>query len=613
MKIDVIIQQVLDNPYSAFFYTPSYYSKSSSYLFSNPKEIIPIYNKNDLHNSLPLVDSYLEKGLRGYCLIEYEAGYLMEEKLEKLLAAKEQKLMQFFFFEEKNITKIKSVFIEFGEIEPKSFSVSDFKLKTTQSKFFNDIKKIKQYIEEGDTYQVNYAVKSEFNFTGSYASLFKNLLFNQSANYSAFINNENNYIISLSPELFIQIDKKRIKTKPMKGTLNRTKNIKSDSLKEYELRNSKKNMAENVMIVDLLRNDLGKFCKYGSVKVDELYGIETYESLFQMVSTVRGRLVNGTSLGEMIKYIFPCGSITGAPKIRTMDIIHELEADRRGIYTGAIGMIGKEESVLNVAIRTIKIEKETGVGEMGLGSGIVWDSEPEKEYSETLLKGDFITAPLKQFELIETMLLDDGQIFLFEDHLERLRSAAKFFLFNINEDKITKSLFKKIDKKYSKGKYKIRLTLNKWGKVKYTFNFITLVPDVVKIIISDKTVDSENKFQYFKTTNRELYTSELSKYNRAGYFEVIFFNEKDELAEGCTTNIFIKKNDVWLTPPISSGILPGIYRNHFMYSKKDVKETIITINDLLHADEVMLVNSVIGEVKVASLYYENEFVEYKQH
>jgi para-aminobenzoate synthetase/4-amino-4-deoxychorismate lyase len=202
MKIDVIIQQVLDNPYSAFFYTPSYYSKSSSYLFSNPKEIIPIYNKNDLHNSLPLVDSYLEKGLRGYCLIEYEAGYLMEEKLEKLLAAKEQKLMQFFFFEEKNITKIKSVFIEFGEIEPKSFSVSDFKLKTTQSKFFNDIKKIKQYIEEGDTYQVNYAVKSEFNFTGSYASLFKNLLFNQSANYSAFINNENNYIISLSPELY---------------------------------------------------------------------------------------------------------------------------------------------------------------------------------------------------------------------------------------------------------------------------------------------------------------------------------------------------------------------------------------------------------------------------
>jgi para-aminobenzoate synthetase/4-amino-4-deoxychorismate lyase len=611
MKIDDIIQQVLDNPYSAFFYTPSYYSKSSSYLFSNPKEIIPIYNKNDLNNSLPLVDDYLEKGLRGYCLIEYEAGYLMEEKLEKLLPEKEQKLMQFFFFEEKDITKIKSVFVEFDATEQNVYTVSDFKLKTSQSKFFNDVQRIKKYIEEGDTYQVNYTIKSEFNFSGSYSSLFNNLVFNQSANYSAFINNENNIIVSLSPELFIHVDNKKIVTKPMKGTLSRTKNIKSDSLKEYELRNSQKNMAENVMIVDLLRNDLGKFCKYGSVKVDELYGIETYESLFQMVSTVQGRLVNGTSLGEMIKYIFPCGSITGAPKIRTMEIIKELEGDRRGIYTGAIGMISKKESVLNVAIRTIKIEKETGIGEMGLGSGIVWDSEPEKEYTETLLKGDFITAPLKEFEIFETMLLDDGEIFLFDDHMERLKSAAKFFLFKINENKITKTLFKKIDKKYSKGKYKVRVTLNKWGKETYNFTFVNLIPDVVKIIISDKTVDSENKFQYFKTTIRGLYISELTKYNRAGYFEVIFFNEKDELAEGCTTNIFIKKNDVWLTPPISSGILPGIYRNHFMYSQKDVKETIITINDLLHADEIMLVNSVIGEVKVDSLYYENEFIEYK--
>ena len=176
-----------------------------------------------------------------------------------------------------------------------------------------------------------------------------------------------------------------------------------------------------------------------------------------------------------------------------------------------------------------------------MAAGLYGTANLKKNIMKLFFKGDFITAPLKQFELIETMLLDNGQIFLFEDHIERLKSAAKFFLFNINEDKITKSLFKKIDKKYSNGKYKIRLTLNKWGKVTYTFNFVTLIPDVVKIIISDKTIYSENKFQYFKTTNRELYNSELTKYNRAGYFEVIFFNEKDELAEGCTTNIFIKK------------------------------------------------------------------------
>ncbi len=178
------------------------------------------------------------------------------------------------------------------------------------------------------------------------------------------------------------------------------------------------------------------------------------------------------------------------------------------------------------------------------------------------------------------------------------------------ENKITKSLFKEVEINYSVGKYKVRLTLNKWGRVKIDFSSIAPIPESVKIIISDKSIDSENKFQYFKTTNRERYNSELTKYNRAGYVEVIFFNEKEELAEGCTTNIFVKKNDVWLTPPITSGILPGIYRNQFINTQKDVKETIITLNDLLNADEVMLANSVRGEVKVDTLYYANEYVEY---
>ena len=611
MNFDSIIQRILDNPYSAFFYTPSYYKKSNSFIFTDPKEIIPIYNRNDLSNSLRLVDSYLGKGLRGYCLIEYEAGYLMEEKLEKLLPADERRLLQFFFFDEKNIIKIKSSNIAFSEIDPNSYKVSGFKPKTRRNRFYNDIKKIKRYIEEGDTYQVNYTIKSEFNFTGSYASLFKNLLFNQSAKYSAFINYGQEFIISLSPELFFRVTKNSIVTKPMKGTLHRSKEIKSDSLKAYELKSSEKNRAENVMIVDLLRNDLGKFCKYSSVNVSELYGIETYESLRQMVSTVNGKLISAVKLSEIIKKIFPCGSITGAPKIRTMEIINELEADTRGIYTGAIGIIGKKESVFNVAIRTIKIEKESGKGEMGLGSGIVWDSEPVKEYSETLLKSEFITTPLKPFELIESMLLDNGEIFLFEDHIKRLKSSAEFFLFNINEKKLTKSLFKKIEENYSEGKYKVRITLNKWGSVKYDITYKTLIPDFVKIIISEKSINSDNKFQYFKTTNRGLYNSELAKYNRAGFFEVLFFNEKKELAEGSTTNIFIKKNNVWLTPPVTSGVLPGIYRNHFLSTQQDAKETVITINDLLNADEVILTNSVRGEVKVDSLHYADEYIEYK--
>ena len=189
MYFDDIIKQVSDNLYSALFYTPSFYAKSSSYIFLNPSEIIPVYEKPDLDVSLKLIDKYLKKDLYGYCLIEYEAGYLLEDKLEKFLPENRRKLMQFFFFDKENIKKIKSDIIYFGKINDDAYSVSDFRLNTTQANYINNIKRIKEYIAAGDTYQVNYTVKGKFNFSGSFSDFFKNLLFNQSAKYSTFINN----------------------------------------------------------------------------------------------------------------------------------------------------------------------------------------------------------------------------------------------------------------------------------------------------------------------------------------------------------------------------------------------------------------------------------------
>jgi para-aminobenzoate synthetase/4-amino-4-deoxychorismate lyase len=610
MNFDDIIKQISDNPYSAFFYTPSIYSKSSSYVFMEPKEIIPVYNKNDVDNALRLVDKYLEKGLVGYCLIDYEAGHLLEDKLENFLESNKQKLMQFFFFDDNNVKKIKSSKIEFREYYGESFSVSEYKLNTSKSKFFKNIKKIKQYISEGDTYQVNYTVKGKFNFSGSYASFFQNLLFNQSAEYSSFINNEKNFIISLSPELFFRTADNNILTKPMKGTLSRRKDLQSDVLRAFELEKSEKNRAENLMIVDLLRNDLGKICKYGTVKVDKLFGIEKYESLFQMVSIIEGKLKSKISLSEIIKNMFPCGSITGAPKIRTMEIIKELEEEERGIYTGSIGMMSKDSSVFNVAIRTIKIEKETGRGEVGLGSGIVWDSEQEKEYKETTLKSEFLTNQTKPFKLIETLLAQDSDISFLEEHINRISKTAEFFLFRIDQDRIRRELINTAYEHCSSGKHRMRLLLNKWGKIKLEFSTLPQLPESVKAIISEECINSDNTFQYFKTTNRELYNNEYKKNNAEGYFDVLFFNEKKELAEGAFTNIFIRKEDIWFTPPITSGILAGIYRNYYIHTNDNVKEAIITINDLLTADEVMLVNSVRGEIKVNLLFYQNEFVEF---
>ena len=315
-------------------------------------------------------------------------------------------------------------------------------MNRSEIQFLDDIKRIKQFLKEGDTYQVNYTVKGKFSFSGSYSAFFENLIFNQSAKYSAFINNDKEFIISVSPELFFHQKNRNIVSHPMKGTTRRGHNHSLDKIAETDLMKSEKNRAENVMIVDLIRNDFGRICRYGSIKVPELFTIEKYESLFQMVSQVRGKLRKKIKHFEIIQNIFPCGSVTGAPKIRTMEIINEIENNARSIYTGSIGLIKPKEIKMSVAIRTITINKQTGDGIMGLGSGIVWDSNPKSEYEEVLLKSKFLTEPLDYFEIFETMRYENGEIKFIDDHIERMKSAADYFLFKFNEKKIRKQIDK---------------------------------------------------------------------------------------------------------------------------------------------------------------------------
>ncbi len=608
MKLRDIIKQVETKPHSAFFFTPLLYPNSYSYLFLEPVEIITVNKKEDVKNHLKIIGKYLQRGLTGYALINYEAGYLFEKKLEKYLTGEGQKLIRFLFFDDKNIIRLKSDDIEFDADDISKYSITDFKLNTSLEKFEENIKKIKNYIREGDTYQVNYTVKGKFNFSGSYASFFQHLLFNQSGKYSAFINDDESYIISLSPEKFFSIKGRKITSKPMKGTVKRGVNNEADLATEHELVNSKKNRAENVMIVDLIRNDLGRIAEYGSVTVLRLFSTEKYESLFQMVSTITAELKKEVTLRTVLKNIFPCGSVTGAPKIRTMEIINELEKEERGIYTGSIGLFNKDEASFNVAIRTLTVNRKTGNGELGIGSGIVWDSEPQKEYEETLLKSKFLTEPENYFDLFETMLAENGKILFLEEHLKRLRLAAEFSLFNFKGKKIRKSLDDKIVELDPGKKFKIKLILNKWGRIKIETSDLPFVAKIVKIIISEKKISTQNKFQYFKTTNRKLYDEEYQKYFAKGFFDVIFLNEKDEVAEGSITNIFIKKGNSWLTPPLTSGILNGIYCSHLL-NNNDIKQKLITIEDLLKADEIKLVNSVRGEIRVNQLYYRNEIIE----
>ncbi len=609
IQIDNVLEQILIVKNSALFYTPAIYNKSFSYIFTKPAKKIVVNNLSQFQKKSKIIEKYLSEGYLGYSIIKYESGYLFENRLRNFLDDNDEALLQFYFFDRNNFQKISSNKVEFGRFT-KNYKISSFKLNNSKNEFVENIEKIKNNIESGNTYQVNYTVKGEFNFSGDLINLFKTLIFNQSARYSAFINNGDKIIISVSPELFFHKKRKEILSKPMKGTLKRENDALSDNLQKTKLGFDEKNRSENLMIVDLIRNDLGKICEYGKVKVNNIFEIETYESLHQMVSTISGILRSKISINHIIKGLFPCGSITGAPKIRTMEIIKELEKDKRGIYTGSIGIIKRDELIFNVAIRTVLIDNLAKKGELGLGSGIVWDSDPVKEYEEVLLKSNFLLKANPYFELFETMLIENCKIFLLEEHLERLKNSASYFLFKYDGHNIQKGIAKTLNKVNST-KHMLRLSINKWGKIKIQLNDFPDNPFEIKVTFSKKKVYSNNLFQYHKTTYRDLYEKEHSFYSRKGFFDLLFFNENNQLTEGAISNIFIRKKNLWYTPPVYCGLLPGIYRNYFIKKEKNVKEKIIYMNDILESDEIVLTNSLRKKIRVDKLFLEeNEFREF---
>ncbi len=608
MSFSEIVNKVLSNPFSAFFYTPPIYPDAKCYLFTKPTEILTIYGVNDYEPMLKRVDKNISKKLFGYAVMNYELGYLFEKRLDQFLTD-DKPLAHFIFFDQKKCKQFDSSSVKFSF--DSDYEISNFRLNTSKNEYIRSIRKIKKYILEGETYQINYTVKGKFNFKGNVEAFFSNLIFNQSAKYIALINLGDEIIFSVSPELFFQTDLKTIITKPMKGTISRGINYQDDMMKKYELENSIKNQAENVMIVDLLRNDLGRICKFNSVETFKLFDIEKYESLFQMVSTIKGKLSKSIRFSDIIKNIFPCGSVTGAPKIRTMEIIREIEKEEREIYTGAIGLFLNKEIIFNVAIRTIQLDSDFHKGKIGLGSGIVWDSKPDIEYNEVLLKSNFLTKPEPYFEIFETARVQKDNVTFLKEHLSRMKQAAEFFLFPFYEDKIISKIsaeLKKIDKTKT---YRLKIFLSKSGKINIEIEEFKQKAIPVNIILSSNRINSRKKFQYFKTTNRKLYNEEYRHFKSKGFFDVIYLNENDDVAEGSITNIFIKKGEVILTPSLQCGILPGIYRRYYLRTHPEIKEKRISLDDLLTADEVILTNSLRGAVKVNSIYLnENEFIKF---
>lgn len=497
--------------------------------------------------------------------------------------------------------------------------LDNFRFSQDREDYLARVARIKEYIAAGDTYQVNYTLKLLFDFAGDAGALYQALRRNQSVAYGAFLQSGQRRILSFSPELFFRKQGSDCLVRPMKGTGRRESSWAEDRLAGGRLAADPKNRSENVMIVDLLRNDLGRLCEAGTVATDSLFDVETYETLHQLTSTIRGRLRPGTSLAQVFQALFPCGSVTGAPKIRTMEIIRELEGGERGIYTGAIGFLGPDGSgVFNVPIRTVVLEGSRG--EMGIGSGIVHDSDAEAEWRECCLKARFLQDPAGEFQLIETILWQPGQGFLLLDlHLERLRNSAAYWGFPFRAEQLRRQLEAALaGARDDKDCRRVRLLLHKDGRITVGSQVCarpqpllaaleTGEADLPLVALAAMVTDPDDPFLYHKTTRRLAYDRERKRVEASGCFEVLFVNRRGELTEGSFTNLFIRRGRQLLTPPVSSGLLAGVLRQALLTGTiplppgLEIREKVLVPADLETAEAILVGNSLRGLRRVALL------------
>ncbi len=500
-----------------------------------------------------------------------------------------------------------------------SYTIENLRPNMVKEEFIEVLDQVRQYIIAGDTYQVNFTMKLLFDFAGSTEMLYSMLRKNQSVAYSAYIRNGEERILSFSPELFFRKKGNEITVRPMKGTATKGKTSGEEQHNSAVLHRDGKNRSENVMIVDLLRNDLARLMHghgESQVFVESLFDVESYESLLQMTSTVKARsaspAMSKLHLTELFRALFPCGSITGAPKIRTMQIIDALEKERRGVYTGAIGYFGPDGSaVFNVPIRTIRLQGNTG--EMGIGAGITHDSIAEEEWHESLLKGRFLTHCQPDFQLLETILWQPGAgYWLREEHLQRLADAAQFFKFSCD----MQGVHARLDKEalsFMDECYRVRLVLAKDGRISLT-SVPCATPALMKlplkpqqaeetelplVAFSSFMIDAEGPWLFHKTTMRSWYDAEYALAQKNGLYDVLFCNGAGEVTEGCITNVIIYREGRYLTPPFTAGLLPGVMRGYLLANGDvPVVEGILTRDDVHAAEALFVCNSVRGLVRV---------------
>ncbi len=462
-------------------------------------------------------------------------------------------------------------------------------------RYHNAVDTIRDHIRQGDTYQVNHTFRMHAGFGGDAASLYADLSRSQSCGYGGFLDTGDFAIVSASPELFFEWRHGKVTSKPMKGTTSRGLDLVDDEARRRWLAGSEKNQAENLMIVDMVRNDLGRIARVGSVDVPALFSTEKYDTVWQLTSTVTAEPAPGTTLTGIFGALFPCASITGAPKVATMRIISELEADPRGVYCGALGFGGPapgggSQWAFNVAIRTVTIDRRSGVAWYGTGGGITYDSDPGNEYEEALLKAAVLARRSSDFRLLETLRWDAETGFArLERHLRRLLDAAWYFDVPIDPAEIRTALDRSVN---GNQPLRVRLLVARDGWVEVETTELEPGPDrLLALAVDDRPIDPGDPFLHHKTTNRRVYDEARDRHPEAD--DVILWNPEKSVTETTIANLAAKLDGTWYTPPTTDGCLAGTLRAELIESGT-LLERSISLSELESATEIARFNSLRG-------------------
>ena len=456
------------------------------------------------------------------------------------------------------------------------------------------VQRIRAYLEAGDSYQVNFTFSLTAQFHGSPEAWFQALCRAQQAEYCAYLDLGRFQILSASPELFFRLDGDLLETRPMKGTRRRSPDPVEDARLRDELAASSKDRAENLMIVDLLRNDMGRISRTGSVEVTDLFRVEPYRTVWQMTSSVKSK--TRATVTEIMRSLFPCGSVTGAPKVRAMQIIRELEQVPRGVYCGTVGYwLPGRKAQFNVAIRTATIDVATGFARYGVGSGITWDSDAGAEFEECLAKTAMLDVADGGVELVETLLFN-GSYFLLHRHLARLAASADFFGFCIDIEQVQNALMN-ASASMPPGAQKVRLRVSRFGALSIE-QTPAITSDCIRLAISETPIDEHDVFLHHKTTRRGVYNRAMAAH--PGADDVLLWNRRGEITETCFGNIVADIAGKLVTPPVHCGLLPGTMRADLL-ERGLIGEMVIKREDISMANGLYMINSVRKWVPVKLL------------